>query len=308
MPQFKVGLPPRSPSIAILGAGGVGGLVGAMLARTGDVRVSFVARDATAAAMHEGGLFVRSVQLGDFHVEARSATHLVSPVDVLIVAVKATGLADALDLVSSEAVGDAVVVPLLNGVEHLDVLRDRFGSERVVPAVIRVESTRVAPGQIVHGSPFVEIDLAAGDAPRGRVDAVRDLLAHAGITTTVRADEAALVWAKLSFLAPLALLTTRHRATIGEVRTVHRAELEALVTEVASVATASGAPADPATSLALYDRFPADARSSMERDAQAGRPLEVDAIGGAVVRAAERHHVAVPLTARLVVELTGGRS
>lgn len=292
----------------MLGAGGVGGLVGAMLARTGDVRVSIVARDATAAAIHEGGLSVRSAQLGDFHVEARSATHLVSPVDVLIVAVKATGLADALDLVSSEAVGDAVVVPLLNGVEHLGVLRARFGAERVVPAVIRVESTRVAPGEIVHGSPFVEIDLAAGDAPRGRVDAVRDLLAHAGVTTTVRADEAALVWAKLSFLAPLALLTTRHRATIGEVRTVHRAELEALVTEVASVATASGASADPATSLALYDRFPADARSSMERDAQAGRPLEVDAIGGAVVRAAERHQVAVPLTARLVVELTGGRS
>jgi 2-dehydropantoate 2-reductase len=289
-------------SVAVLGAGGVGGLVGALLSRAGaDVR--FVARDTTAESLRTHGLRVRSGLLGDFDVPARATTRRGSPVDVLLVAVKQTGLVDALDLVPREALGDGVVVPLLNGVEHLDVLRARYGSERVVPAAIRVESTRVAPGEIVHGSPFVEVDLAAGDAPLETVEAVRALLTDAGITTTVRADEAALVWAKLSFLAPLALLTTRHGATIGEVRTTYRPELETLVAEVAAVATASGAPSDPTASLALYDRFPAGARSSMERDAQAGRPLEVDAIGGAVVRAADRLGVAVPLTSRLVAGL-----
>ncbi|MFF3064090.1 ketopantoate reductase family protein [Oerskovia sp. NPDC057915] len=290
--------------VAVLGAGGVGGLVGALLARTGDVAVTFVARDETVRSLRERGLRVRSEQLGDVEVAVRATARLDDPVDVLLVAVKATGLRDALDRVAPEVLGDAVVVPLLNGVEHLDVLRARYGSERVVPAVIRVEATRVAPGEIVHGSPFVEIDLAPGDAPTDAVDSVRDLLARAGITVRLRADEAALVWAKLSFLAPLALLTTRHRATIGEVRTAHRDELEALVAEVAAVATASCAPSDPAASLTLYDRFPAAARSSMERDAEAGRPLEVDAIGGAVVRAAERHGVSAPLTARLVAELS----
>ncbi|MFJ2300826.1 ketopantoate reductase family protein [Oerskovia paurometabola] len=290
--------------VAVLGAGGVGGLVGALLVRADEATVTFVARDETAASLREHGLHVRSGQLGDVEVAVRATARLTEPVDVLLVAVKATGLADALDRVAPEVLGDAVVVPLLNGVEHLDVLRARYGSARVLPAVIRVESTRVAPGEIVHGSPFVEIDLAPGDVPTDTVDAVRDLLAHAGITVRVLPDEAALVWAKLSFLAPLALLTTRYRATIGEVRTVHRGELEALVAEVAAVATASGAPSDPAASLALYDRFPAGARSSMERDAEAGRLLEVDAIGGAVVRAAERHGVAAPLTARLVAELS----
>ena len=289
-------------SVAVLGAGGVGGLVGALLSRAGsDVR--FVARDATVESLRAHGLRVRSGLLGDFDVPGRATTHLDSPVDVLLVAVKQTGLAAALDLVPRETLGDGVVVPLLNGLEHLDVLRARYGSERVVPATIRVESTRVAPGEIVHGSPFVEIDLVAGDVPDENVEAVRALLTDAGITATVRADEAALVWAKLSFLAPLALLTTRYATTIGEVRTTHRSELETLVAEIAAVAAASGAPADPAASLALYDRFPPGARSSMERDAQAGRPLEVDAIGGAVVRAAERLGVAVPLTSRLVTEL-----
>lgn len=292
--------------VAVLGAGGVGGLVGALLARAeqGTSSVTFVARDATAEALRERGLHVRSGQFGDLDVPVQAVTRLDVPVDVLLVAVKATGLASALDLVPPEALGDGVVVPLLNGVEHLDVLRARYGAERVVPAVIRVEATRVAPGEIVHGSPFVEVDLAQGGAPAEKVEAVRSLLEGAGITTRVRDGEAALVWAKLSFLAPLALLTTRHRATIGEVRTVHRAELEGLVAEVAAVATASGAPSDPGASLALYDRFPADARSSMERDAEAGRPLEVDAIGGAVVRAAGRHGVAAPLTSRLVAALS----
>ncbi|MDF2848190.1 MAG: ketopantoate reductase family protein [Oerskovia sp.] len=290
--------------VAVLGAGGVGGLVGALLARADDAAVTFVARDETAASLREHGLHVRSGQLGEVEVAAQATPRLTEPVDVLLVAVKATGLTEALDRVAPEALAGAVVVPLLNGVEHLHVLRARYGSERVVPAVIRVEATRVAPGEIVHGSPFVEIDLAPGDAPTDAVDAVRDLLARAGITVRVRPDEAALVWAKLSFLAPLALLTTRHRATIGEVRTAHRDELEALVAEVAAVATASGAPSDPAASLALYDRFPDGARSSMERDAEAGRPLEVDAIGGAVVRAAEHHGVAAPRTARLVAELS----
>lgn len=289
--------------IAVLGAGGVGGLVGALLVRAGS-DVTFVARGATAEALERDGLHVRSAQLGDLDVAVRATTHLDSGVDVLLVAVKQTGLADALDLVAPEALADGVVVPLLNGVEHLDLLRARYGSARVLPAVIRVEATRVAPGEIVHGSPFVEIDLAPGDVAAEKVEAVRTLLAGAGITTTVRADEAALVWAKLSFLAPLALLTTRHRATVGEVRTAHRSELETLVAEVAAVAAASGAASDPAAALALYDRFPAGARSSMERDAEAGRPLEVDAIGGAVVRAAERHGVAAPLTARLVADLS----
>ena len=143
--------------VAVLGAGGVGGLVGALLVRADrdGTSVTFVARDATAGALRERGLRVRSGLFGDLDVPVQATTRLDVPVDVLLVAVKATGLASALDLVPPEALGDGVVVPLLNGVEHLDVLRARYGSERVVPATIRVESTRVAPGESVHGSPFV---------------------------------------------------------------------------------------------------------------------------------------------------------
>ncbi|MFJ2517891.1 ketopantoate reductase family protein [Cellulosimicrobium cellulans] len=289
---------------AVLGPGGVGGLVGALLARSG-VDVTFLAGEATAAALAEHGVHVRSRQVGEVHVPARAATRLDEPVDVVLVAVKQTALDEALDRVPPEVLGDGVVVPFLNGLDHLDVLRARYGAGRVLPATIRVESTRVAPGEIEHTSAFTDVDLAPGGVPPEGVEAVRALLGGAGISTTVHPDETALMWAKLGFLAPFALLTTTHRAPIGEVRTTHRAELEALVREVAAVAAASGAPSDPARTLAFYDRFEPEAKSSMLRDAEAGRPLEVDAIGGAIVRAADRAGVDAPLTRALVAGLGG---
>jgi 2-dehydropantoate 2-reductase len=89
----------------------------------------------------------------------------------------------------------------------------------------------------------------------------------------------------------------------GEARTRHREEFQALVAEAAAVSRVCGGPADPAQAMARYDAFPPGAKSSMQRDAEAGRPLELDAIGGALLRAAGRHGVAVPVTARLVGEL-----
>ncbi|NUP19628.1 MAG: ketopantoate reductase family protein, partial [Streptomyces sp.] len=111
------------------------------------------------------------------------------------------------------------------------------------------------------------------------------------------------LWAKMSFLAPLALLTTRYGVPLGEVRTTHRAELTALVEETAAISRAAGGPADPAAALFRYDAFPPQTKSSMQRDAEAGRPLELDAIGGALLRAAERSGVPAPVTARLVREV-----
>jgi 2-dehydropantoate 2-reductase len=116
-------------------------------------------------------------------------------------------------------------------------------------------------------------------------------------------DETALLWSTLAFLAPFALLTTRYGTTIGDICTGHRDELAGLVGETAAVSAACGAPVDVTKPLSLYESFPPSAKSSMQRDAEAGRPLELDAIGGALLRAAERHEVAVPVAAAIMAEL-----
>ncbi|WP_171168206.1 ketopantoate reductase family protein [Streptomyces sp. I05A-00742] len=299
----------RPRTVAVLGPGGVGGLLAALLSRAGH-RVICVAGDRTAQTLRRTGLRVSSSQYGSFSTPVAADTALREPVDLLLVTVKHTTLDEALDRVPPQLLGaDGMVLPLLNGVEHLAVLRARFGARRVVPAVIRVESTRTAPGVIEHGSPFTEIDLAG---PEERLAPLAALFTAAGADTRVMPDgngesdendENAILWDKLAFLAPFALLTTRHRLPIGDIRSGRREELTALVQEATAVSRACGGSGDAARVLARYDAFPPTTKSSMQRDAEAGRPLELDAIGGALLRAAGRHGVHVPLTARLVAEL-----
>ncbi|MCX4433536.1 ketopantoate reductase family protein [Streptomyces mirabilis] len=291
-------------TVAVLGPGGVGGLLAALVARAGH-RVICLAGDETARALRTDGIRVRSGRFGDFTAAVEADTELREPVDACLITVKHTALDAALERVRPEVLGDGLLVPFLNGVEHPATLRARYGAARVAPAVIRVESTRTAPGVIAHGSPFAEIDLTGASVPRGRLDALAGVLAAAGPTVRVMDDETATLWAKMSFLAPFALLTTRYGVPLGEVRTRHREELTALVAETAAVSRACGGPADPAVALARYDAFPPDTKSSMQRDAEAGRPLELDAIGGALLRAADRHGVAVPVARGLVGELEG---
>ncbi|MET8724287.1 ketopantoate reductase family protein [Streptomyces misionensis] len=295
------------PTVAILGAGGVGGLLAALLSRSGH-RVVCLAREATADALRDGGIEVRSRRFGDFRAAVEADTELREPVDACLITVKHTTLDAALDRVTPAALGDALVVPFLNGVEHPAALRARYGTDRVAPAAIRVESTRLpsdgtGPVVIEHGSPFAEIDLAAGPADRARLEALAKALSEAGTTARVVEDETRTLWEKMSFLAPFALLTTRYGLPLGEARTRHREELEGLVAETAAVSRACGCPVDPAGALARYDAFPPGTKSSMQRDAEAGRPLELDAIGGALLRAADRHGVPVPVTTRLVREI-----
>ncbi|MFI1694917.1 ketopantoate reductase family protein [Streptomyces bobili] len=289
-------------TLAILGPGGVGGLLAGLLSRAGHQVICLSGED-TATHLRTQGVRLRSARFGDFTAPVAADTELRVPVDAVLITVKHTALDAALARVPSAALGDALLVPFLNGVEHPAALRARYGPQAVAPSVIRVESTRIAAGVIEHASPFAEIDLTGDQVPRPRLDALARALTEAGPTTRILPDETAALWAKMAFLAPFALLTTRHALPLGEARTRHRADLTALVEETAAVSRACGAPDDPAAALARYDAFPPATRSSMQRDAEAGRPLELDAIGGALLRAADLHGVPVPVATRLVGEL-----
>ncbi len=194
-------------------------------------------------------------------------------------------------------------MPLLNGIEHVDVLRERYPAATVVAGTIRVESTRVEPGRVEHSSPFASVELAATGASLPPAERLAHALRGAGLDVRIRDDEDAMLWDKLSFLAPLALATTHAGEPAGPVRSERRDVLLALVDEVAAVAAADGAPIDRGAVVEFVDGVPASMRSSMLRDADAGRALEVEAIGGVILRRAERAGIAVPVAARLVGEL-----
>ncbi|HEX2160067.1 MAG TPA: 2-dehydropantoate 2-reductase [Actinomycetes bacterium] len=297
-------LPPAR--VAVLGPGGIGGLLAALLARRGD-QVTCLAPPATAAHLAAHGLELRSPVLGDARVAVEAASRLDHPVDYLLVTVKAPQLEAAVEAVPAEVLGDGLVVPFLNGVDHVAWLRERYPPEQVAAGTIRVESTRVGPGLIEHASPFAVVELAAGrtagQAVRNRVEELGARLAETGLDVTVRDDEAAVLWSKLAVLAPIALVTTWTAAPFGEARAGHRDEAVAVAHEIVAAATADGVELDEAAIVGMLDKIPDGMRSSMQKDAAAGRPIELDAIGGTILRAASRAGTDAPVTARLVADL-----
>jgi 2-dehydropantoate 2-reductase len=186
------------------------------------------------------------------------------------------------------------------------VLRHTYGAT-VLAGTLRVASTRTAPGVIRHASPFMRAELAVtgalDDAHRASALRFGRRLDAAGVELVVRDDELSMLWGKLIFLCPLALLTTTYRIAAGEARTAHRDELVAVINEIAAVGEAVGAELSAQATLEFFDSVPATMQSSMQHDAADGKEIELDAIGGAVVRAADRTGIPVPVTQKLVAGL-----
>lgn len=218
---------------------------------------------------------------------------------MLWLTVKATQLEAALTTLRDPA-SVRMIVPLLNGIDHVALLRTRYGFDRVTPATIAVETERVGPGQFVQRSPFVRLNLS----PSGRtlLGDTLDRLQKIGFVCNYVKSEPTLLWSKLVFLAPFALTTTAADKTAGEILSdpIWRRLWENCVREACSAAVAEGATADPDAVLASTVGMPPGLRSSMQKDVEQHKTPELDAIAGPIVRNARRHQLAVPATEELI--------
>jgi 2-dehydropantoate 2-reductase len=290
---------------AILGAGGVGGLIGACLAHAGE-SVTLVVRRETLAR-YPKQLSLQS-PLGNFSVDVAVSAE-VPAADALWVAVKATQLDAAL---ASFKNPDAVraIVPLLNGIDHVALLRSKYGADRVIPGTFAGETERVSPGNIVHRSPFARLNVLS--AGKELLAGTLDQLQRMGFECRFIDDEPTLMWGKLVFLAPFALSTTAADKTVGEVLgDPHwRALGEACVHEACAVGTAEGAKVSAEKVMSGVAMMPAGMRSSMQKDVEHGNAPELDAIGGPILRGGKKHGIDVPATKELVagVERRAGAS
>jgi len=285
----------RAVRHAVLGVGGVGGLIGACLARAENPVTVVVRRESLKTYPEELKL---ESPFGNFSVPvARNAE--VPPVDVLWIAVKATQLADSIAaLTHPESV--KAIVPLLNGIHHLDLLRSQFGQDKVIAATIAVESERVAPGHIIHRSPFARLSVSSAGRPR--LASTIDQFQTMGFECRFVDDEPTLMWGKIVFLAPIALATTAFNQPVGGVMSNpgRRAEWEACVREACAVALAEGAKVDADTAIMGTSKLPYDMRSSMQKDVEQGNRPELDAIAGPIIRTGDRLGIEISATKRLL--------
>src|SRR6266699_4534876 len=281
---------------AVLGAGAIGGLVGTAVASLGE-GVTVLVRPERLPGYPANLSVERPSGAIAITAPAKVAATLTNPVDVLWIATKTYQLKTALQAVQSLP---RYVVPLLNGVDHVEVLRTHFGRDRVLPATIAVEAERIAPGRFVQRSPFVNLNLAAsGEQVLGAIVArLRDL----EFTCRFIQNEQTLLWSKLCFLGPFALVTSASGMNKGEIYAdaEWKRKLMSAIAEACAVAKASRAEVDAAQIQAIYDGLPSGMRSSMQKDLASRRQLELDAIGGPIVRGGERYGIDVSTAAALI--------
>ena len=280
---------------AILGAGGVGGTIGACLAHLGDSVTLVVQRE--ALSQYPRVLHFESA-LGNVDVKVSVAAE-VPDVDALWITVKATQLDAALTAIKNPGAVRAIV-PLLNGVDHVALLRSKYGAKRVVPATIAAEMERVAPGRILQRGPAPVLNVSS--AGRSVLESTLVRLQKLGFGGRFIDNEATLLWSKLVFLAPTALSTTAADKPIGGILSdpEWRRLAEGCVLEACAVGVAEGAKVDEEKVLDRIMKMPPIARSSMQKDVDRHNSPELDAIAGPILRGGQRHGIDVPATKKLV--------
>jgi 2-dehydropantoate 2-reductase len=288
-------------SAAVLGPGAVGGSLAVRLTSAG-VRVVCVAHAEAVGLIALAGLVVESPE-GMLSARMEVVEQLARPVDLLLVTVKAPVLEDAIERIDPAAVNGAVVVPLLNGLEHMDVLRARFGDRVVAGSISHFQAYRAGRVQIVEatGSPVVTI--ASERLSSSEVERAADMLRRARIDVRVGQNEKRVLWHKLARIAPLAAATAVTGRTVGELRDdpVWRPKLELAIAEACAVADADGVSLRPSSQWTIIDDMADETKPSAARDVAAGRRSELDAILGAVLRVAERLDVPCPTLTELAV-------
>ena len=288
--------------IAVIGIGGVGGYFGGKLAKAG-VDTIFIARGATLDALRKKGLRVDSIN-GDFTVDKVNATDdpsSVGPVDAILFCTKAWQIPDAAKRAKPMIGPDTVAVPLENGMEAPDQLAAAFGRNHVLGGLCGIVSFIVAPGHIKHAGidPFVmfgELD----NSVTPRVERLRDTLINAGIKADIPPDIHRSMWSKFLFIAPMSAIGALTRVPVGVWRAIPETRQIAVraLREMTELAAARGAslPDDAVDrTLDRYDAMAPESTSSLQRDMMEGKPSELDAQAGAIVRMARDARVAVPV-------------
>lgn len=277
--------------IAVVGPGAIGGLVAAMLRQAGHDAV-LIGRGPIVEQITAHGLDIETDEFGTWHARVPAATTVPHGARV-IVAVKAEGVSAAVDLLAHSA--PVEVLSLLNGLEHLDVLRAALPGVRVIGGTIAGETLRTGAGGpggplVRHRGGLLRAVVPDDAAELGVVAALRDT----PIDVVTGGTDAEVLWKKLRFLAPHALLTSAWATGIGEALTRDPELTSGLLREIAAVATAEGVPATGEELHGILAAFPASMRSSLQADIEAGHRGELDAIGGAVRRRGAAHGIATP--------------
>lgn len=300
--------------IAVLGAGGVGGYFGGMLARAGHP-VAMLARGAHLDALRERGLEVRTPEeTFTVTVEASDDPRRLGAAELAIVAVKNYSLADIVPAAKLLAESGATVLPLLNGVEAADrLVAGGVPDGQVLGGLTDISAVRVGPGVVERRSAFQRV--VVGERTGGiseRAERIAAAFREAGADARASADITADLWRKFAFIATMSAACGLARSSVGPIRRapLGRLLIERALREVLAVARASGVALtgnEEAEILRFVDSLPDPIKPSFLLDLESGGPTEIDDLSGAVSRLGREAGVETPVHDAATAALSAAR-
>jgi 2-dehydropantoate 2-reductase len=291
-----------SMRVLIVGAGAVGGYFGARLAQAGR-DITFLVRPARAAILRRDGLRITGT-LADFSVQPKLVSHpgaLGGPYDLIFLGVKAYALMQAIEDFSPAMGPQSTILPMLNGMAHLDVLTQRFGAQRVIGGDCRVSVQLDRNGAIRQLADFQQIRYGELDGTlTPRMRAIDALMQGVGFDAAICDNILQEMWEKWVQLAGLGAATCLLRGTIGDIVAVPGGAqiTRRIIAECAAIAAACGHPPSPAFAAAneaVMTKSGSPLASSMYRDLNAGSPVEVEQILGDLLGRGQAHRINAPL-------------
>jgi 2-dehydropantoate 2-reductase len=299
--------------IIVIGAGGVGGYYGGVLARAGH-EVTLFARGAHHDAIRDRGLEVRAPD--ERFMAAVAVTDdpaALPPADAAVVAVKSYSLNDVLPAIDAAARGGAAILPLMNGVTPIDdIVASGVSRGSMLGGLTRISAKRPQPGVVERLSPFQLVVLGELDGTMSeRAASIADAFRSAGVESRVSSQIGVELWQKFVFIAAMAACCGMSRTAIGPIRDAPLGGrlIERAVSEVVAVAQARGVPlpdGDTARAVAQIMGLPATMKPSFLFDLEAGGPNELDILSGAVSRMGAALGVGCPVH-DTVVTIMGAR-
>ncbi|WP_102346591.1 ketopantoate reductase family protein [Bacillus sp. Marseille-P3661] len=287
-------------NIVVMGAGAVGGYFGGKLAFKGN-RVTFLVRPKRYEQLKKHGLNVYSVH-GDFSIcptLAKDVSQIKEP-DLVILSLKNYHLNEALPQISELVQKGSKILPLLNGVEHLDLLVSKYGKENVLGGLCQIETTLNSQGDVVQTSHMQDIIFGSLTSEKSQmVNKLEEKMREAGITVTLSENILTDIWRKYIFITSLSGITSALRQPIGvAIKDVETFSfLQEMIKEIVAIAKLKGVfiPEDMGDQIIqMLQNLPPAMTSSMHRDLQKGLPLELDSIQGAVLKFAAEYGVSTP--------------
>jgi 2-dehydropantoate 2-reductase len=287
--------------ITVLGAGGVGGYFGGKLAQAGE-DVAFVARGEHLRAVQLSGLRVRS-PADDFTISVPAADDpaVFGTPDLVLFCVKSYDTEHGIEQIRPVVGPDTAVLTLQNGVQNGERLAEAFGPEAVMLGAAFIETSVAHPGEIDAPSPRRAVIFGERNGRiTPRAEALLAAFQRAEVDATLSDSILTICWEKFLFITAMAGMTTVTRRPIGEVRTYEptRQMLRGLMEECAAVATAAAVPLSSdivERTMRMSDNLQPSMKSSMQRDLERGRRLEIDDLNGSVVTLGRRYGVPTPL-------------